>query len=97
VEIASSAGARFWTADATKSNNTDETWVRIYWGWNGGGGWAAPEDSRLTFDRRYAVLHKLYVIREMGGGSASPKNEPCEEFLNALLPELDRSLFAAGS
>jgi hypothetical protein len=97
VEVAKPAGARFWTADATKSNATDETWVRIYWGWNGGRGWAAPEDSRLTFDRRYDVLHKLYVIRELGGGSASPKSEPCEEFLNALLPELDRGLFAAGS
>ena len=86
----------FWTADAVKASATGDTKLRLYWSWNDGSGWLAADNARQTFPRSH-VLHKLYVIRELAGGGASAKSEPCEEFLHALLPELDRSLFAAGS
>ena len=89
-------GGDFWTADAEKTRAAEETHLRIYWGWNDGQGWTAPGDARWTFvaSRRSSVLYKLYVLRDLSGPDAASKDEPCQAFLQALLPELDRSLFA---
>jgi hypothetical protein len=86
----------FWTADATRTNASDETRLRLYWGWYAGGGWAAADAPRLTFARQ-PVLHKLYVLRELGGPGEPDRGEPCQDFLQVLLPELQRTLFAPGS
>ena len=44
------------------------------------------------------MLHKLYVIRDLTAQTPGPaREEPCETFLQALLPELDRALFHAGT
>ena len=89
----------FWTADAAKSSASAETSLRIYWGWNDGKGWAAPDDARWTFVayRRSPVLYKLYVLRDLSGPAQATKSEPCQAFLQAMLPELDRTLFNRGS
>jgi Protein of unknown function (DUF3485) len=90
--------ANFWTSDAVRTKVTEETKVRLYWAWNGGQGWAASRDARLEFPRyRHPVLHKLYVIRDLAGSDTSTKDEPCEAFLQVLLPALQQSLFAPGS
>jgi hypothetical protein len=91
--------AQFWRADARRSNVTDETRIRLYWGWNGGEGWVASADARNQFPRfRYPVLHKLYVLRDLTAQATAPgKEEPCETFLQGFLPELDRALFDAGT
>jgi hypothetical protein len=88
--------AVFWSADATRTKATEETRLRLYWGWNNGQGWTAAEDPRMTF-ARFPVLHKLYVLRELSNGSERTEEEPCEAFLRVLLPALDGSLFSAGS
>ncbi len=92
------APAQFWTSDATRTRVSEETKVRLFWAWNGGDGWAASDDARLEFPRyRYPVLHKLYVLRELTGPAGKPssaKDEPCLAFLEALVPELERALFA---
>jgi hypothetical protein len=87
--------AAMWRADAFRATASDEKRLRIFWGWNNGSGWVASENPRLEF-ARFPVLHKLYVIREMGGLNEANRDEPCEQFLQVLLPELDRALFAAG-
>lgn len=91
---------QFWTSDATKPQIGSDTKVRLFWGWNGGAGWAASTDARLEFSRfRYPVLHKLYVLRELTGPAAKPataKDEPCLAFLEALVPVLDQALFPQG-
>ena len=92
-------GGDFWTADATKTTPTGETRMRIYWGWNDGKGWAAPDDARWTYVayRRAPVLYKLYVLRDLGGPPRTAKDDPCQAFLEAALPDLDSTLFAPGS
>jgi hypothetical protein len=84
-----------WTADALRTNATEEKRERLFWGWNGGQGWSAADDPRIQFARR-PVLHKIYVKRELVDNER-PREEPCQEFLRVLLPVLDQTLFAQGS
>lgn len=85
-------GEKLWKADAMRTSASEETRLRLYWGWNGGSGWTASEDARRQFVRS-PVLHKLYVVRELSSLSESNREEPCEEFLRVLLPALRTSLF----
>jgi hypothetical protein len=84
----------FWRTDATRTTATDEVRLRIYYGWHTVAGWSAPEDPRQSFARE-KVLHKVYVVREMTG--SEPREEPCEEFLRALIPELGRTVFGGAA
>jgi hypothetical protein len=92
-------GGDFWSADAVKTTASEEARLRIYWSWNDGKGWTAPSDARWTFvaNRRSPILYKLYVQRDLGGPVQASKEEPCQAFLQAMLPQLDRTLFAPGS
>jgi uncharacterized protein DUF3485 len=92
-------GGDFWSADATKTTAAEETRLRIYWSWNDGNGWTAPADARWTFvaNRRVPVLYKLYVLRDLGGPVQATKDEPCQAFLQVMLPQMDHTLFAPGS
>jgi hypothetical protein len=83
--------AQFRTALATRSGTTPSV-LRIFWGWNAGKGWAAPEDARWQFASE-STLCKLYVIRETAGAIVDPKHDACNDFLALLLPEIDRSVF----
>jgi hypothetical protein len=85
----------FWTADAVRVKATEETRLRLFWAWNGGKGWSAPDDARTTF-ARYPVLHKLYVLHELNSLAEPVKDDPGLAFLRALLPELDTQMFAPG-
>ncbi len=80
-----------WRTDAVRATATDEIRLRIYYGWFASGAWAAPDDARTAFPRE-RVLHKLYVVRELA--PAEGKEEPCEDFLRVLLPELRRTALA---
>jgi hypothetical protein len=91
--------AQFWTSDAIRTKVTEETRIRLYWAWNGGQGWVASADARNEFPRyRHPILHKLYIIRDLNDSTAalSGKEEPCEAFLQALLPELEATLYPKG-
>ena len=92
-------GGEFRTADAVKTRVADVTRLRLYWSWNDGKGWTAPDDARWTFVayRHSPVLYKLYVLRDLNGAAQASKEEPCQAFLQAMLPEMDRTLFAPGS
>jgi hypothetical protein len=91
--------ARFWTADATKTKVADQENLRVYWAFNSGQGWVAPADARSAFllRHRFPVLHKLYVQRTLAGPEDGGRDEPCEAFLRAALPELEKALFRPGS
>jgi hypothetical protein len=85
---------QFWTSDATRTNATEETRLRMYWAWNGGQGWVASHEARRDFPRhRHPVLHKLYVLRGLADGEGRSSDEACEAFLRVLLPALDAALF----
>jgi hypothetical protein len=88
-------GAQLWTTDMIRSKNTEQNRLRMYWGWNAGGGWVASKDARHEFPRyRHPVLHKLYVLRDLNGQPVADKDEPCEAFLKQFVPALRASLFA---
>jgi hypothetical protein len=86
----------FWKTDATRTTATDETRLRVYYGWHSAAGWTAPDDPRPAFAREH-VLHKLYVVREIAGANESPREDPCEEFLRELLPRMGRAVLAGDS
>jgi hypothetical protein len=86
----------FWTAEAVRSRATEETRLRIYWGWSAGQGWSAPDSPRTAF-ARVPVLHKLYVVREAAAPLEPGREDPCLAFLQAVVPALDRALFAPPS
>jgi hypothetical protein len=85
--------SEFWTTDAVRTRVTEETRLRLYWAWNAGQGWSAPDSPRQRF-ASFPVLHKLYVLRELAGPGETVKEEPCLAFMRVFLPELDRALFA---
>ncbi len=92
----SGVNAEFFTADAVLTQAADEKQLRLYWGWSYGAGWMAVDDARQKFPR-VPVLHKLYVIRELNGsGAKDGDNDPCQRFIQVLVPALDRALFSTG-
>ena len=68
--------------------------LRIYWAWNGGGGWEASDNPRVAFARAGA-LYKLYVIRELSRPDEPPEADPAREFMKSFLPQLQGRLFPA--
>jgi hypothetical protein len=66
--------------------------LRIFWTWHGSSGWAAPEQARWQYATE-SMLTKLYVVRETAGAVVDPDRDPCNEFLDVFLPEVDRALF----
>jgi hypothetical protein len=84
-----------WQTDASRKTATDEMRLRIVYGWHTAAGWQAPDDARMAFARE-KILHKLYLVRELSGPADFVRDEPCEDLLRVLLPELERSVFATG-
>lgn len=69
--------------------------IRVFWVWNAGGRWQAPNNPRWTFSRAKA-LYKLYVVRETGAKDAGhPEQDVAADFLRIFLPQLNRALFPA--
>ena len=87
------SAAGFQTAVATRGGANPSV-LRIFWSWFSPKGWAAPEDARWRFASE-PTLCKLYVVRETGGAAGEPDRDPCNDFLDVLLPELDRALSSA--
>jgi hypothetical protein len=83
--------AHFFTTDATHSSAREQTSLRIFWSWFAAGRWEAPENPRITFTRRFPVLYKLYVLREMVA-EVPVEQDPCIDFLQQILPELQKAL-----
>jgi hypothetical protein len=67
--------------------------LRIYWSWRGSKEWSAPEEPRWSFALE-PVLSKLYIVRETAGEVIDAKDDPCNEFMSLLLPEIDRVLIS---
>jgi hypothetical protein len=84
--------AEFKTALATRAG-TDPSVLRIIWGWNASNGWKAPAEPRWEFAAEPALC-KLYVVRETSGSAANVADDPCVDFLEVLLPEIDRCVFS---
>jgi hypothetical protein len=90
------ASQEFKTARMVRTRQGDQTQLRIFWAWSSGGRWQVPEDARIAFPRQ-THLCKLYLIHDQPRGGDNLDNEPCVELMKQLLPEMKRSLFAAGT
>jgi hypothetical protein len=86
--------ARFFVSEMARSRAAEQTHLRIFWAWNGGGAWEVADNPRLAF-ARHAVLHKLYVIREMRSPNEPLDSDPCLDLMQTFLPELHRAVFAS--
>ena len=93
VRHALAAGAgTFWVGEFHKSGPSPEP-LRIYWAWNAAGAWQAADSPRWDY-AHHAALYKLYVIRELRQPGEPLAEDPAQEFLSQLLPEVHQGLFA---
>jgi hypothetical protein len=76
-----------------KTNSVVPGYLRVFWSWTSAGTWEAPDNPRLSFASRPA-LYKLYVIRETATGGGLVEDDPGLKFLQVLLPEIGRTVFA---
>jgi hypothetical protein len=88
------AGAQFYTAHMRREKSTDKTQLRIFWSWSSGEKWEVAENPRFAFVHR-PILYKLYVLRETGPGPQPLEADPCVEFMEVLLPALQRTVLSA--
>jgi hypothetical protein len=65
--------------------------LRIYWTWRAAKTWKTPANPRMELAGQ-PVVYKMYVTHELTGVNESRDDSICAEFINVLLPELDRSL-----
>jgi hypothetical protein len=86
--------AQFRTSVASRGGPNPIT-LRLFWAWHSSKGWSAPEDARWALGSE-PMLSKLYVVREAAGAIVDPKEDPANEFMALLLPELDRIMAGPG-
>jgi hypothetical protein len=86
------ASENFWVGDFEKSTPTGENYLRVFWSWNGMGRWRAADVPRVTFARA-PFLYKMYVTRSANRNNNRLDDDPCVEFLTALIPVLNQVLF----
>lgn len=91
VDGASDTGAEMWAAKFSKPDTTSFTDLRVFWCWNCGRGWQAPQSPRVAFAGSSA-LYKLYVVQEVTRDDELAERA-CTEFVGQLLPELNKRLF----
>lgn len=89
-----SANAELWEARFGKVESITPLELRVLWAWNVRGAWTAPDSPRFAFAGEPA-LYKLYVVQEVIPDDRG-SDQVCQEFLDRLLPELNRRLFPAG-
>jgi hypothetical protein len=87
--------AEFQTAQFIRTRTAEQKYLRVFWSWNAGGVWRVSDYPRLAFAPRYPVLYKLHLVREMATPDEPLDDDPCVEFMQRLLPELQRSVLAA--
>ena len=64
--------------------------LRVYYGWNDGRGWVAPEEPRFFFVGRRR-LYKVQIVASLPPVSDA-QDDPCTEFLQNFLPVLEQYL-----
>jgi hypothetical protein len=85
------AGSAFYTARYHREKAGDRSQMRIFWSWSSGEKWEVAANPRLAFVNR-PILYKLYVLRDTGAGPQPLQGDPCLEFMEQLLPALQREV-----
>ncbi len=84
---------QFKTAQFVRTKAAEQTNLRVFWSWNAGGVWTTSDAPRFAFARE-PVLYKLHLVREMASPKEPLAEDPCVEFLQLLLPELQRQVIS---
>lgn len=77
----------------SKTERASPVHVRVFWGWSVAGDWQNPDYPRLTFAGKRR-LHKVYVIRQLARPGEPVDHDPALPFIQALVPQLRKTLFA---
>jgi hypothetical protein len=85
--------AEFKTAQFVRTRAAEQTALRVFWSWNAGGTWQVSESPRFAFARQ-PVLYKLHLVREQTSPSETLADDPCVEFMQQLLPELQKRVIS---
>jgi hypothetical protein len=82
--------ANLWSARFRQQSRAAAQQLAIYWTWSADGNWQAPSSPRWTFAGE-SFLYKLYVVHD--DTNATGREAVATEFIQHLLPVLDKSLF----
>jgi hypothetical protein len=83
IEIDGSSES-FW-ALTFQSNSLDADMLRVYYAWNAGDRWSAPEDPRFAFADR-PFLYKIQLASQLPPGADLEAVDPCHKFLKDFVP-----------
>jgi exosortase/archaeosortase family protein len=87
--------AEFAWAEFQRHGSVPPQRLRIHWSWKYMGAWSIPFSPRITFGSR-PFLYKLYLIQRMSEHDERADDAALMDFLECLLPELDKSLGSQG-
>jgi len=86
---------RFWALTFSSRDVHDDT-LRVYYAWNDGSGWSAPDRPRYTFTAR-PFLYKMQLAAYVPPGGTEFDEDPCHRFLESFLPEVENHLMTPDS
>ena len=83
IEIDGSSES-FW-ALTFQANSLDADMLRVYYAWNPGDHWSAPDDPRFAFADR-PFLYKIELASSLPPGADPEAADPCHRFLKDFVP-----------
>lgn len=81
----------FWTMQVSKPDAAVPQKMEVYWAWIRNGALESPQNSRFAYARTSA-LYKVYVARELSASSRTTIDNPCEDFIRDVVPEIQSRL-----
>jgi hypothetical protein len=84
--------AVFFTGKFGKPQSASPDQIRLYWSYAAKGDWQAPSAPRLSFGWQ-PVLFKLYVGRNLSPTEKTTQRDPCIDFIQELVPEVQKNFF----
>ncbi len=91
-EPATRPAADFWVYHFQNRDSALPVDLRVFCSWSTSGAWRAADTPRLEL-AGHPIAYKMYVVRELPKADEPLKEDPSHEFIQTLLPELQRSLF----
>jgi hypothetical protein len=82
-----------WKAKFSKPDALVPFNLRVFYAWRASQGWQAAQNPRWQFAGQ-PVLFKMYVTHVIAGSDEKREDAACTEFINLLLPELEKTLAA---
>ncbi len=89
LNAASDVPNKFWVSKFRGRSLAEEN-LRVYYGWSTGEGWIAAESARFEFSGE-PWLYKIQVAGAVPD-SQPPESDPCRDFLEVFVPEIQNVL-----